>query len=414
MVRLPIPGSDAESWGEILNDYMLQSHNPDGTLKNGAVTEQSLSTQLQTKVNTAYNGVAPVTSVAGRLGDVVVTKADVGLSNVDNTTDLGKPISTATQSALSAKANDTAVVHIAATETVTGAKTFTQPVATATPQSDAHAATKLYVDTLVATIIGGGGTATWGGITGTLSSQTDLAAVLAQKANTASLATVATSGAYADLSGLPTIPAQLNATAGTNVTITGTYPNLTFSATGGGSVSDATTSSKGIVQLAGDLGGTAAAPTVPGLAGKANTVHTHTASDVNAGTFVSARLGSGTADTTTYLRGDSTWTTLPDTTHVAISAQTAAYTLVLGDDGKAVEMNTSSAANVTVPSSASVNFPIGTVIEICQVGTGQAVLVPGGGVTLRTPSSLATKQRWSSIGLRKRATDEWVVSGDLA
>lgn len=38
---------------------------------------------------------------------------------------------------------------------------------------------------------------------------------------------------------------------------------------GGGSVSDATTTAKGVVQLAGDLGGTAAAPTVPGLAGKA-------------------------------------------------------------------------------------------------------------------------------------------------
>ncbi len=35
---------------------------------------------------------------------------------------------------------------------------------------------------------------------------------------------------------------------------------------GGGAVSDATTSAKGVVQLAGDLAGTAAAPTVPGLA----------------------------------------------------------------------------------------------------------------------------------------------------
>lgn len=42
---------------------------------------------------------------------------------------------------------------------------------------------------------------------------------------------------------------------------------------------DATTSSKGIVQLAGDLGGTATAPTVPGLANKANTSTT-----VSAGT----------------------------------------------------------------------------------------------------------------------------------
>lgn len=40
---------------------------------------------------------------------------------------------------------------------------------------------------------------------------------------------------------------------------------------------DATTTSKGIVQLAGDLGGTAAAPTVPALANKANTSTTITA-----------------------------------------------------------------------------------------------------------------------------------------
>ena len=44
-----------------------------------------------------------VLSVAGRTGEVVLTKADVGLSNVDNTTDLLKPISTATQTALDDK-----------------------------------------------------------------------------------------------------------------------------------------------------------------------------------------------------------------------------------------------------------------------------------------------------------------------
>lgn len=47
----------------------------------------------------------------------------------------------------------------------------------------------------------------------------------------------------------------------------------------GGTIADASNSAKGIVQLAGDLGGTAAAPTVPGLAGKANTTHTHVVAD---------------------------------------------------------------------------------------------------------------------------------------
>lgn len=46
-----------------------------------------------------------VTSVAGRQGAVVLTKSDVGLSNVDNTSDASKPVSTAQQTALNAKEN---------------------------------------------------------------------------------------------------------------------------------------------------------------------------------------------------------------------------------------------------------------------------------------------------------------------
>lgn len=45
-----------------------------------------------------------VTSVAGRTGVVVLTKSDVGLGNVDNVSDVNKPISTATQTALDLKA----------------------------------------------------------------------------------------------------------------------------------------------------------------------------------------------------------------------------------------------------------------------------------------------------------------------
>ena len=57
----------------------------------------------------------------------------------------------------------------------------------------------------------GGGTAdsvAWGHITGSMSNQTDLTTALAAKANSADLATVATSGSYNDLSNKPTIPAK--------------------------------------------------------------------------------------------------------------------------------------------------------------------------------------------------------------
>ncbi len=46
------------------------------------------------------NTSAPVTSVAGRTGDVTLTKTDVGLGNVDNTSDASKPVSTAQAAAI--------------------------------------------------------------------------------------------------------------------------------------------------------------------------------------------------------------------------------------------------------------------------------------------------------------------------
>lgn len=46
-----------------------------------------------------------VTSVNGMTGDVQITKETLGIENVNNTSDLNKPVSTATQAALNAKAN---------------------------------------------------------------------------------------------------------------------------------------------------------------------------------------------------------------------------------------------------------------------------------------------------------------------
>ncbi len=49
-----------------------------------------------------------VTSVAGKTGDVTLGKGDVGLGNVDNTSDANKPVSTATQTALNNKVDKVA------------------------------------------------------------------------------------------------------------------------------------------------------------------------------------------------------------------------------------------------------------------------------------------------------------------
>ena len=59
---------------------------------------------------------------------------------------------------------------------------------------------------------GGISSVEWGDITGALSDQTDLNTALEAKADTSSLAAVATSGLYSDLTGTPTIPTVNNAT----------------------------------------------------------------------------------------------------------------------------------------------------------------------------------------------------------
>lgn len=73
---------------------------------------------------------------------------------------------------------------------------------------------------------GGGGAAVWGGITGTLTNQGDLAAALNAKQNVLTLPLSIASGGNGTAS--PGI------TAGANVTVSGAWPNYTISATGGG------------------------------------------------------------------------------------------------------------------------------------------------------------------------------------
>ena len=84
-----------------------------------------------------------VTSVAGKTGAVTLTKSDVGLSNVNNTSDLNKPISTATAAALDKKANISDVLTKGNTSAFT-------------PSGSYNPATKKYVDEQVATMASGG------------------------------------------------------------------------------------------------------------------------------------------------------------------------------------------------------------------------------------------------------------------
>ena len=152
MARLPNPGGDDSVWGTILNDYLSVSHDGDGTLKADAVDSNAIQD--------------------GSIGDTQVSLISQNKVN-------------GLSAALSAKAEDSDVVHDAGNESVDGVKTFTSSPIVPTPTTPTQAANKSYVDS--------------------------------------------------------------TASAGTP---------------------DADAITKGKLQLTGDLGGTAASPTVPALAGK--------------------------------------------------------------------------------------------------------------------------------------------------
>jgi hypothetical protein len=258
-------------------------------------------------------------------------KTAVGLGNVDNTSDLNKPISTAAQLALDAKAS-------LASPALTGTPTAPTAVAgTSTTQLATTAFVSSAVTTAVTNAATPDATTTLKGklkLAGDLAGTADLPTVpgLALKEPSISAGTTtqyfrgdktwqtldkstvglgnvdntsdvnkpistATQSALdvkaplasPALTGIPTAP---TATAGTSTTQVATTAFVTNAVTSA-STPDATNILKGKIQLTGDLGGTAASPTVPGLALK------------------EPSIAAGT--TTQYFRGDKTWQTLDKT-----------------------------------------------------------------------------------------------------
>ena len=99
---------------------------------------------------------------------------------------------------------------------------------------------------------------------------------------------------------------------------------------------------------------------------------------------------------------------------VSTSAQTASYTLVLADKNKIVEMSVATANTLTVPPNSSVAYAVGSQINILQTGAGQTTVTAGVGVTVNAAPGLKMRTQWSYATLVKRATDTWVLVGDIS
>jgi hypothetical protein len=243
MARLPVPGQDNGAWGDILNDYLAQSHKPNGNLKDNSVTSSVLAPG---SVSSAALATDAVSSAALADGSVKAAALDTSLApNINQvlsydgahlawmTPTGGVPDATTSSKGKIQLAGDLAGTADAPT-IASGAVSSTK-LATAVQTSLGKA------DSAIQSVNGKTGS------TVTLA-QADIANLTSDLAAKAPLASPT-------FSGVVTVPAPSNGTDAT----TKTYVDGQVS---GVATPDATSSVTGKVRLTGDFGGSATAPLV--------------------------------------------------------------------------------------------------------------------------------------------------------
>lgn len=106
----------------------------------------------------------------------------------------------------------------------------------------------------------------------------------------------------------------------------------------------------------------------------------------------------------------SAWESVVDPVYV-FNQKSTSYTLVIADAFKMIEM--SAGGTLTIPLDATVNFPVGTAIDILQTGSSQVTIAGDSGVTVNATPGLKLRTQWSSATIVKRAANTWVAMGDL-
>ena len=126
-----------------------------------------------------------------------------------------------------------------------------------------------------------------------------------------------------------------------------------------------------------------------------------------------------TADSVTPVNGivfsDGTQVKVGVPSITPIAEKTASYTLSSSDERDTiVEVNSSSATTLTIPTDASLDFPVGTTLDVIQTGTGQVTIAGASGVTVNATPGLKLRAQWSSVTLLKRGANSWLVFGDTS
>ncbi len=99
----------------------------------------------------------------------------------------------------------------------------------------------------------------------------------------------------------------------------------------------------------------------------------------------------------------------------SINAQTGtSYTLTLSDANKFITLSNAASITVTVPNNSAVAYPIGTHINLAQLGAGQVSVVAASGVTVSADPGLKIAARYGGAELVKLATNTWLLVGRLS
>jgi len=137
--------------------------------------------------------------------------------------------------------------------------------------------------------------------------------------------------------------------------------------------------------------------------------------DFASGALDDLQLNNLTAAGVVFTDGTQTKEGVPSQT--TIIQKTAAYTLSAlteRDDLIEVSHTGGSAVDITIPTDSTLNFPIGTAIDVLRTNTGGVRIVGAGGVTVNSTPGAFLRAQWSSATLFKRAANTWVLIGDLA
>lgn len=135
-----------------------------------------------------------------------------------------------------------------------------------------------------------------------------------------------------------------------------------------------------------------------------------TTAKIASGAVVADDIGTG-AVTTAKLADKSVLSTKLGPLSVTI--QSSAYTFTLGDAETVILFNGGSPATFTIPLNSSVNFPVGTQINVIQYGAQQVTFAGASGVTfVSAGTKFKTKETWAIVTLIQMLTNVWILVGN--